>query len=50
MSIFDANRNSAKKLKRDKLVELTEEFMKQTDNFEIFKIPNKLYLDYLMLV
>jgi len=46
MSIFDFNRNSATKLKREKLVELTEEFIKQTDNFEIFKIPNKLYLDY----
>lgn len=38
--------NSINKLKREKLIELTEEFMKQNSNFEIFKIPNELYLDY----
>ena len=46
MSIFNDNRNSTNKLKREELIELTEEFMKQTNNFEIFKIPNELYLEY----
>ncbi len=38
--------NINKRLKREKIVKLTEDFIKQKENFEIFKIPNKLYLDY----
>ena len=34
------------KLKREELVKITEEFINDFNKYEIFKIPNELYLDY----
>ena len=34
------------KLKREELVKITKEFINDSNKYEIFKIPNKLYLDY----
>lgn len=34
------------KLKREEIVKITEEFINNFNKYEIFKIPNELYLDY----
>ena len=34
------------KLKRAKLEKITQQFIDNINKFEIFKIPDKLYLDY----
>lgn len=38
--------NLNKKLARKKLIEITDEFIKKIKQFEIFEIPDKMYLDY----
>lgn len=34
------------KLKRDILEKITQQFINNINEYEIFKIPDKLYLDY----
>ena len=46
VSLDISNNKKSDKLNRDEIIKITEEFIKKIKNYDIFKIPNSLYLDY----
>ena len=45
-TISDNGKKNNGKLKREEIIRITDEFIKKLNNYDNFKVPNNLYLDY----